>query len=186
MAEAWRADLHGGTLPIFWPSPICACSTVRPIWSRRPQAVPPPYISRTRARQTFEAGHIPGADFLDLQAEFSDPATALRFMMPPMSAQLESCVRSPRHFSQQPGGALFDRDARCGRRGSGGCCTRSASRASRFSTAASTSGPPRDATIETGLAEAAIRRRRFRRVRGGECSSTSTTCSPRTSPSAAP
>jgi thiosulfate/3-mercaptopyruvate sulfurtransferase len=39
-------------------------------------------------RQTFEAGHIPGADFLDLQAEFSDPDTHLRFMMPPV-AQLE-------------------------------------------------------------------------------------------------
>lgn len=39
-------------------------------------------------RQTFEAGHIPGADFLDLQAEFSDQNTHLRFMMPPV-AQLE-------------------------------------------------------------------------------------------------
>jgi thiosulfate/3-mercaptopyruvate sulfurtransferase len=33
-------------------------------------------------RHTFEAGHIPGADFLDLQGEFSDNATKLRFMMP--------------------------------------------------------------------------------------------------------
>jgi thiosulfate/3-mercaptopyruvate sulfurtransferase len=33
-------------------------------------------------RHTFEAGHIPGADFLDLQGEFSDPKTELRFMMP--------------------------------------------------------------------------------------------------------
>ena len=33
-------------------------------------------------RHTFEAGHIPGADFLDLQGEFSDPNTELRFMMP--------------------------------------------------------------------------------------------------------
>ena len=33
-------------------------------------------------RQTFEAGHIPGADFLDLQAELSDRNTHLRFMMP--------------------------------------------------------------------------------------------------------
>ena len=39
-------------------------------------------------RQTFEAGHIPGADFLDLQAEFSDQSTHLRFMMPAV-AQLE-------------------------------------------------------------------------------------------------
>jgi thiosulfate/3-mercaptopyruvate sulfurtransferase len=39
-------------------------------------------------RQTFEAGHVPGADFLDLQAEFSDRDTHLRFMMPPVP-QLE-------------------------------------------------------------------------------------------------
>ncbi len=32
--------------------------------------------------KTFEAGHIPGADFLDLQGEFSDQGTKLRFMMP--------------------------------------------------------------------------------------------------------
>ena len=39
-------------------------------------------------RHTFEAGHIPGADFLDLQGEFSDASTQLRFMMPKV-AQLE-------------------------------------------------------------------------------------------------
>jgi thiosulfate/3-mercaptopyruvate sulfurtransferase len=39
-------------------------------------------------RQTFEDGHIPGADFLDLQGEFSDMATKLRFMMPDV-AKLE-------------------------------------------------------------------------------------------------
>jgi len=32
-------------------------------------------------RHTFEAGHVPGADFLDLQGEFSNPDTKLRFMM---------------------------------------------------------------------------------------------------------
>jgi thiosulfate/3-mercaptopyruvate sulfurtransferase len=40
-------------------------------------------------RHTFEAGHIPGADFLDLQGEFSDQTTNLRFMMP-ATAQLEA------------------------------------------------------------------------------------------------
>ena len=34
-------------------------------------------------RDTYEAGHIPGADFLDLQGEFSNPDTKLRFMMAP-------------------------------------------------------------------------------------------------------
>ena len=40
-------------------------------------------------RRTFEEAHIPGADFLDLQGEFSDQATRLRFMMAP-TAQLEA------------------------------------------------------------------------------------------------
>jgi thiosulfate/3-mercaptopyruvate sulfurtransferase len=40
-------------------------------------------------RHTFEAGHIPGADFLDLQGEFSDQNTGLHFMMPAV-AQLEA------------------------------------------------------------------------------------------------
>jgi thiosulfate/3-mercaptopyruvate sulfurtransferase len=40
-------------------------------------------------RKTFAEAHIPGADFLDLQGEFSDATTRLRFMMPPV-AQLEA------------------------------------------------------------------------------------------------
>jgi thiosulfate/3-mercaptopyruvate sulfurtransferase len=47
-----------------------------------------PYIA-VPGRHTFEAAHIPGADFLDLQGEFSDQSTALHFMMPAI-AQLEA------------------------------------------------------------------------------------------------
>jgi thiosulfate/3-mercaptopyruvate sulfurtransferase len=47
-----------------------------------------PYIA-VPGRHSFEAGHIPGADFLDLQGEFSDQNTELRFMMPAI-AQLEA------------------------------------------------------------------------------------------------
>jgi len=47
-----------------------------------------PYIVVPR-RDSFEAGHVPGADFLDLQGEFSDNGTKLRFMMPD-TAQLEA------------------------------------------------------------------------------------------------
>lgn len=39
--------------------------------------------------KTFEAGHIPGADFLDLQGEFSDFSAQQFFMMPDV-AQLEA------------------------------------------------------------------------------------------------
>ncbi len=53
-----------------------------------PPASEVPYLV-VSGRKTFEAGHIPGADFLDLQGEFSDASTALRFMMPG-TAQLEA------------------------------------------------------------------------------------------------
>ena len=47
-----------------------------------------PYIA-VPGRSSFETAHIPGADFLDIQGEFSDSTTQLRFMMPPV-AQLEA------------------------------------------------------------------------------------------------
>lgn len=53
-----------------------------------PEGSDVPYIA-VPGDHTFAAGHIPGADFLDLQGEFSDPSTALRFMMPDV-AQLEA------------------------------------------------------------------------------------------------
>ena len=53
-----------------------------------PAGSPVPYLA-VPGRHSFEAGHIPGADFLDLQNEFSDAGTELRFMMPDI-AQLET------------------------------------------------------------------------------------------------
>ena len=47
-----------------------------------------PYVV-VSGRASFEVAHIPGADFLDLQGEFSDRTTRLRFMMPP-AAELEA------------------------------------------------------------------------------------------------
>mgnify|MGYP001240418655 FL=1 len=47
-----------------------------------------PYVT-VAGLKTFEEAHIPGADFLDLQGEFSDATARLRFMMPP-PAQLEA------------------------------------------------------------------------------------------------
>src|SRR5712672_1582280 len=54
----------------------------------QPEGSPIPYIA-VPGKHTFEAAHIPGADFLDLQGEFSDQNTKLYFMMPEV-AQLEA------------------------------------------------------------------------------------------------
>jgi len=50
-----------------------------------------PYIA-VPGLDTFEAAHIPGADFLDIQGEFSDQDTRLRFMMAG-TAELEVAFR---------------------------------------------------------------------------------------------
>ena len=54
----------------------------------QPEGSGVPYIA-VPGRHTFEAGHIPGADFLDLQGEFSQANIELHFMMP-ATAQLEA------------------------------------------------------------------------------------------------
>jgi thiosulfate/3-mercaptopyruvate sulfurtransferase len=50
--------------------------------------IPDPKITYTvkSGREDFEKGHIPGAQFLDLQADLSDQQTKLRFMLPPPAA----------------------------------------------------------------------------------------------------
>jgi len=53
-----------------------------------PPGIDDPYVA-VPGRRTFEEAHVPGADFLDLQGEFSDSTTRLRFMMP-APAQLEA------------------------------------------------------------------------------------------------
>ena len=50
-----------------------------------PPGVNNPYIA-VPGRKTFETAHIPGADFLDLQGEFSATDTKLRFMIPSADA----------------------------------------------------------------------------------------------------
>jgi thiosulfate/3-mercaptopyruvate sulfurtransferase len=77
--EALASDLGDSNLRIF------DCTTyLEPL----PPSSDDPYVA-VPGRHTFEAAHIPGADFLDLQGEFSDNSTRLRFMMPPV-AQLEA------------------------------------------------------------------------------------------------
>ena len=60
-----------------------------------------PYIARP-GRESFEAGHVAGADFLDLQGEFSDQTTRLRFMMP-ATADLEAAFGRGLKTSRETG-----------------------------------------------------------------------------------
>jgi thiosulfate/3-mercaptopyruvate sulfurtransferase len=66
-AELGRADLR-----------VYDCTTYL---APAPPGSDDPYLP-VPGSKSFEEGHIPGADFLDLQGEFSDAATRLRFMMP--------------------------------------------------------------------------------------------------------
>ena len=72
-----------------------------------PEGTGLPYLA-VPGRHTFEAGHIPGADFLDLQGEFSDSNTELRFMMPDV-AHLEAAFGRHGVSERQPGGAVQHR-----------------------------------------------------------------------------
>ena len=56
----------------------CTTTTVPP-----PPDSDVPYIA-VPGWQAFEEAHIPGADFVDIQGEFSDQTTKLRFMMAPV------------------------------------------------------------------------------------------------------
>jgi thiosulfate/3-mercaptopyruvate sulfurtransferase len=47
------------------------------------------YIAES-GRANYDKGHIPGAAFLDLQGELSDPASKLRFTLPPLDALAKS------------------------------------------------------------------------------------------------
>ncbi len=61
----------------------CTTTTVPP-----PPGMDVPYIA-VSGREPFEKAHIPGADYLDIQGEFSDQSTPLRFMLAPIP-QLEA------------------------------------------------------------------------------------------------
>lgn len=58
-------------------------------------------------RAEYESGHIPGAGFLDLQADFSDNEQRLRFMMPSAEAFAEAAGRHG--ISESSRLVLYDR-----------------------------------------------------------------------------
>src|SRR5205085_2051665 len=63
--------------------------------------IPDPKITYTvtSGREDFEKGHIPGAQFVDLQADLSAPHRNLRFMLPTAeaaAAAMARCARSAR------------------------------------------------------------------------------------------
>ncbi len=49
----------------------------------RPRPDAPGYVSES-GRANYDKGHIPGAAFLDLQADLSDPSSSLRYTLPPL------------------------------------------------------------------------------------------------------
>ena len=93
-------------------------------------------------RPDYEAGHIPGSAFLDLQGELSDTSSRFNFTMP--AADDLAARFAARASATAPASCSMPGKACNGRRGSGGCCGRSASTMRRSSTAASTNGRPRD------------------------------------------
>ena len=116
-----------------------------------PKAAAMPYIA-VPGRHTFEAGHIPGADFLDLQGEFSDPDTALRFMMPDV-AQLEAAFGRHGVSDAQPGGAVLHRHADVGDAVLVDAAHRSASTTSSVLDGGLDKWKPEGRAIETGPAK---------------------------------
>ena len=92
-------------------------------------------------RAEYDAGHVPGAVFLDIQGDIlgsGHPA-------PVHGARPRTGSRTRWDDSgsgTEPGGALTPMAASCGRPGCGGCCEGSDSTGPRCSTAASRSGSP--------------------------------------------
>ena len=59
----------------------------------QPDAERPGGFRVESGRETWAAGHIPGAGFVDLQDELSDRASPLRFMLPPAAQFAEAMSR---------------------------------------------------------------------------------------------
>jgi 3-mercaptopyruvate sulfurtransferase SseA len=64
-------------------------------------------------RADYDAGHIPGSAFLDLQAQLSDDASPFRFTMP-ASARFAEIARPPRDRRGHARGALCPQEPAVG------------------------------------------------------------------------
>src|SRR5262249_49986558 len=93
------------------------------------------------ARAEFEKGHIPGAQFIDLQADLSDNQHRFRFMLP--SAEAFAAAMSRFGVGDGTRVVVYSTAAHGGRRAYGGCCASSGSTTRRSSTAAGRNGAVR-------------------------------------------
>ena len=107
----------------------------------------------------YESGHIPGAGFLDLQADFSDNDQRLRFMMPSADAFAEAAGRHG--ISETSKLVLYDRlGLDVGGGVCGGCSARWAAMARRCWMAAG-----RDGRLRVAQPRRILRRMRLPRSR---------------------
>jgi len=97
--------------------------------------IPNPNIGYTvkPGREDFEKGHIPGAQFIDLQADLSAPHPKLRFMLP--SADAFAAAMGRFGVGENSRVVLYSTTTPQWRAGSGGCCAITGSTMRRCSTA---------------------------------------------------
>ncbi len=143
---------QGGTGPSpprnsqnFSDRPTCACSDCTTYLDPAPGPAPSPTSPARHA--TFEDGHIPGADFLDLQGEFSDTGTPSLHDAPRRPAR--GRVRPPRLSGATAPRVLYTIGTMMWATRFWWMLPRSASTPA-CSTAASTNGRPKGRPLETG------------------------------------
>ena len=114
-----------------------------------PPGLDEPYLPAP-GLDTFRESHIPGADFLDLQGEFSDRSQRYWFMMPKDIGPPRGRLLASRHWRGHPRRALQRRHHDVGHPLLVDAACPSASTTSPCSTAASTNGRPRSRPVESG------------------------------------
>jgi hypothetical protein len=101
-------------------------------------------------RAKFEAGHIPGAQFVDLQADLSDQHRHLNFTAPSANDFARAIERFG--ISDDSRVVVYGTGVSGGRRGSGGCFACSASTMPPCSTVAGRRGPTKTGRSKPGQA----------------------------------